>query len=518
MRVTACLFAVLGVFVVPGAASSRALPSCPCRPVADLDPVWSPDDRAIAYESTEGPPAVFTLAGRRTSEVSVPPNTSLLSFSPDWKLVAGVSLRQQLVVFRPDGTGVRPLDEILVGPTWAPDGEQLAYAKREGETSSLYTIRADGSDRHRIAVAAGGTALAWSPDSTQVAFAQGGQLVVARSDGGDVRRIAVADGFVYAVPAWSPDGGRIAVIVGDSLRPTIAIVALDGAPTLHVEPPTAISLTTVMSWSPGGARVLYSESNASNSSYGAYEIDLASGAQRRLALFGRDASYSHDGMELVFGGLTSIKDPPPVPTCVGVGIWVVSSSGGRPTRITSRCNNPPFTISIAAPRQLVYGERGQLTGSLLPGFGGFVRGSARPCGGKPSTLVTAAVDAFWSRPIAPHVTTVYTAESDLERTSATTAVSPRVTLKQTRANLTFEVKVLAARPLVGAAVRISVGQRVKRVRLQSATRRGASVTTSASFRLARSEVRPWLESLSAVVPARRCLAAGLSNELAVSRP
>jgi WD40-like Beta Propeller Repeat len=348
-----------------------------------------------------------------------------------------------------------------------------------------------------------------------------GALVIARRDGIGARRITVASGPVNATPAWSPDGRRIAVVAGSGAA--IEIVPLDGGRPLRVDPAVSIGIETTLSWSPDGTHLLYSEYDRLHRAYGAYAIDLATGSQRRIAPFGTDASYSRDGTKVVFGGWNGAKDPPPLPTCVGVGIWVVAAAGGRPTRVASHCNNRPLTIAASAPRELVYGDRGELTGSLLPGFGTFVAMAAHPCGRKSSTFATASVDGLWSRPIAPPVTTTYSAASDVERTTVRTVVSPRVSLRQTGTSLTFEVSVNARRSFAGKTVRIEIGNgaHTKTVVLQRGVRRNGSATTTGRFRLGRNEVKPWQQSIGAVLPKRtvgRCLAAGFSNELAVSRP
>jgi hypothetical protein len=352
-----------------------------------------------------------------------------------------------------------------------------------------------------------------------LAFALHGELVTAAVDGEEMHAIPVGSGAVYATPAWSPDGRRIAVITNSG---TIEIVRLDNEPSLRVTPVRPIDTETTMSWSPDSAHLLYSEAEPLNTGYGAYDIDVSTGAQRLVAPFGADAIYSHDGANIAFGGLQSIKDPPPVPSCVGVGIWIIPSSGGRPLRETGHCNRPPFTISVSATASVVYGEVGSLNGILLPGYGTVVRGVTHPCGRRPSRYrVTPAVGGSWSRRIAPRETTIYGAASTVERTHTETIVSPRVILRQIDARLVFELSVVAARSFVGHAARVEVdGTIVKRVVLRRATRRNGSVTTTAKFRLPRKDVRIWLQSMRIVLPKKKtgpCLAPGISNELAVSR-
>jgi hypothetical protein len=214
--------------------------------------------------------------------------------------------------------------------------------------------------------------------------------------------------------------------------------------------------------------------------------------------------------------------------CVGVGIWVVPGSGGRPSLVTRTCTTTPPTVSIHAPATIVYDTPASLNGALLQGFAPFLRASEHPCGGRTVTQFTPATDGYWSWRIAPHVTATYTAASDVDEVRATVVVSPRVRLRQTSQKLGFEVKVQAARSFVGRSVRINLtasatGKSVflRRVVLRVVKRSGSTVTSSAGFRLAARMLQPWQQSLWAVLPkpaAGPCLAPGISDAIAVARP
>ncbi|HEY5564508.1 MAG TPA: hypothetical protein VIL33_02890, partial [Rhodothermia bacterium] len=80
------------------------------------NPAWSPDGKAIAFESSRD--------GRLTI------------------FVVGV-----------DGQGLRRLTGADVhngSPTWSPDGRQIAFASARDGRLQLYVMRADGSEQRRI--------------------------------------------------------------------------------------------------------------------------------------------------------------------------------------------------------------------------------------------------------------------------------------------------------------------------------------------------------------------------------
>jgi Tol biopolymer transport system component len=70
-------------------------------------------------------------------------------------------------------------------PTWAPSGDRVAFLvvcswDYGGEGDNIYVLDADGGNRRRIGE---GHSLAWSPDSTRLAFVRDDDIWVMNADG-----------------------------------------------------------------------------------------------------------------------------------------------------------------------------------------------------------------------------------------------------------------------------------------------------------------------------------------------
>ncbi|HKX84389.1 MAG TPA: hypothetical protein VJL58_09225, partial [Pyrinomonadaceae bacterium] len=112
-----------------------------------------------------------------------------------------------------DGTNVTDLGRGF-GPSWSGDGTKIAYGFGDAETSDVWTMDADGSNKQRLTQNWQSYAPAWSPDSLRVAFASthdDAHVYLIDADGTDqVRLNHTAAGVVreYA-PSWSADGARV---------------------------------------------------------------------------------------------------------------------------------------------------------------------------------------------------------------------------------------------------------------------------------------------------------------------
>jgi TolB protein len=130
-----------------------------------------------------------------------------------------------------------------VAPAWSPNGSTIAFERRRGGSSSIWTIGPDAKYPRLLLPKAGEPA--WSQDARRLAFTStrarfgGREVYVAEADGSHVRRVTRTRADEGS-PSWSTDGIWIATASNRSGRYAIWLVSL--------QPPEVIR-ATVDRWS-----------------------------------------------------------------------------------------------------------------------------------------------------------------------------------------------------------------------------------------------------------------------------
>ena len=154
-------------------------------------------------------------------------------------------------------------------PTWSPDGAQIAYLRIVSIGTSRFrcdvrVMEADGS-RIRVVTSVDCDrregAVTWAPDGNQLAFATGEQLHVVRLDGTGLRDLTAlwpADWAGAIDVAWSPIGDEVAVAIqGRGIH--LAGPSGDGYTDLQLLVGEPFLDWPNLGWSPDGRYVTYGE-------------------------------------------------------------------------------------------------------------------------------------------------------------------------------------------------------------------------------------------------------------------
>jgi TolB protein len=228
---------------------------------------------------------------------SAAPSSSAAAVSPDGRHVAFTSDRggaDQVYVIDVDGGAAHAVPGSGAGRArWSREGRELLVSGAGADSGRIFSIPANGGDR-RVVASVPGRSPVLSPDGRRVAFLVGPwtstALAVANPDGSDVRMIA-GGGTTAWNPAWSPDGHSIAYTYGDTTSLLqVHVVDVDGTGDRAVTHLTAADGSAqVPAWSPDGRRLAIQAGDSRPHSSHLWIVDLVGGQAVRLAA--HEAAY-----------------------------------------------------------------------------------------------------------------------------------------------------------------------------------------------------------------------------------
>jgi Tol biopolymer transport system component len=231
-----------------------------------IDGSWSPDGRVLAVESQHesGATDLYILRPGEGDHPVVLKNAWDSSWSPKGLRLSVVRYcgapscpsRRAIYTASVDGTGIRRLSTPSDDPEgdpgiWSPDGKWIAYG-----TKNRVAIRSPDGDEVSFPARyanEGFHELAWSPDSSRLAFATDDGLFVVQRGGDALRKLASDNALDLA---WSPDGSTIAFTrARGRLHAGAALIELETAKERDLAPNLAESGVPV--WSPDGKEVAF---------------------------------------------------------------------------------------------------------------------------------------------------------------------------------------------------------------------------------------------------------------------
>ena len=284
-------------------------------PDGGRDPTWSPSGNSIIYSRSGYTDRHDMGFDRYVMNMDGTNQRKLLDsgadavWSPDGTRITYTGPGYEIFLANADGSNIRQLTETVryfpnsYGPLWSPDGTRIAYISSSDESSSeIYVMNADGSDQTQLTYNDSVAQMAWSPDSSHIAYSVsqsfgplGPGIFMINADGtGKVQLTHSAEWGAWC-PAWWPDGTRIAFYAdGD-----VYIVGSDGSDQVQI---TEDGETGCPVWSPDGTRIAYTRRPTGATSL-VMEILVmdADGSDRvRLTENGAGPVWSPDGTRIAF--------------------------------------------------------------------------------------------------------------------------------------------------------------------------------------------------------------------------
>jgi len=231
----------------------------------DSRPVFSPDGKRIAFQSTRGGAMeVYLMNADGSHPVRLTHMTEQRlgamrpTWSPDGKRIAFQTLvRNQLYAIDVDGTNLTRLTSDStqgLWPAWSPDGRKIAFNTVVDGSQDIFIMNSDGTNTTRLTTSPGNDQIpSWSPDGAHIAFASqrdgNFEIYVMNADGTNQTRLTV-NPDQDAAPTWSRDGKKIAFSHRVLGHMQVYVMNADGSGQTRLTPLSSVAFNGAPSWGP----------------------------------------------------------------------------------------------------------------------------------------------------------------------------------------------------------------------------------------------------------------------------